>query len=52
MTGIGINLREVNDDNGDHRLKVWGLILDSPAHSAGVRQVGKHDSTNLLCRCL
>ncbi|XP_004504235.1 carboxyl-terminal-processing peptidase 1, chloroplastic [Cicer arietinum] len=38
MTGIGINLREVNDDNGDHRLKVWGLILDSPAHSAGVRQ--------------
>ncbi|XP_058731622.1 carboxyl-terminal-processing peptidase 1, chloroplastic isoform X2 [Vicia villosa] len=38
MTGIGINLREVTEDNGDHRLKVLGVILDGPAYSAGVRQ--------------
>jgi carboxyl-terminal processing protease len=48
MTGIGINLREVTDENGDHRLKVLGLILDGPAHSAGVRQVDKDNSTNSL----
>ncbi|KAK2384419.1 Peptidase S41 family protein [Trifolium repens] len=38
ITGIGINLREVTDDNEDHKLKVLGLILDGPAHAAGVRQ--------------
>ncbi|KAK7247235.1 hypothetical protein RIF29_42113 [Crotalaria pallida] len=38
MTGIGINLREVPDENGDLRVKVLGIMLDSPAHSAGVRQ--------------
>ncbi|XP_057950157.1 carboxyl-terminal-processing peptidase 1, chloroplastic isoform X2 [Malania oleifera] len=38
MTGIGINLREVADDNGGVKLKVLGLILDGRAHSAGVRQ--------------
>jgi hypothetical protein len=39
MTGIGLNLREIPDDNGSLRLMVLGLILDGPAHSAGVRQV-------------
>lgn len=39
MTGIGINLREVPDDNGGVKLKVLGLILDGPAHTAGVQQV-------------
>lgn len=39
MTGIGINLREVPDDVGGVKLKVLGLILDGPAHTAGVRQV-------------
>lgn len=39
MTGIGINLREIPDDNGMVKLKVLGLLLDGPAHSAGVRQV-------------
>lgn len=39
MTGIGINLREVPDENGAMKLKVLGLILDGPAHAAGVRQV-------------
>jgi hypothetical protein len=48
ITGIGINLREVTDDNGDHKLKVLGLILDGPAHSAGVRQVDKDNSTYSL----
>ncbi|GER42750.1 peptidase S41 family protein [Striga asiatica] len=38
MTGIGINLREIPDDKGEIKLKVLGLILDGPAHSAGVRQ--------------
>ncbi|XP_072995732.1 carboxyl-terminal-processing peptidase 1, chloroplastic isoform X1 [Typha latifolia] len=38
VTGIGVNLREVPDDNGSIKLKVLGIILDGPAHSAGVRQ--------------
>ncbi|MED6124448.1 Carboxyl-terminal-processing peptidase 1, chloroplastic [Stylosanthes scabra] len=38
MTGIGINLREIPDENGEPRLKVLGIILDGPAYSAGVRQ--------------
>jgi len=41
MTGVGINLKEVPDENGDVRLEVLGIILDGPAHSAGVRQVDK-----------
>ena len=43
MTGVGINLKEVPDENGDLRLEVLGIILDGPAHSAGVRQVQKDD---------
>ena len=39
MTGIGINLREIPDSNGSFKLKVLGLILDGPAHTAGIRQV-------------
>ncbi|XP_037495654.1 carboxyl-terminal-processing peptidase 1, chloroplastic isoform X4 [Jatropha curcas] len=38
MTGIGINLREVPDESGMGKLKVLGLLLDGPAHTAGVRQ--------------
>ncbi|KAL5731917.1 C-terminal processing peptidase [Ranunculus cassubicifolius] len=38
MSGIGINIREVPADNGGIKLKVLGLILDGPAHTAGVRQ--------------
>ncbi|XP_038705986.1 carboxyl-terminal-processing peptidase 1, chloroplastic [Tripterygium wilfordii] len=38
MSGIGINLREVPDDSGGVKLKVLGLLLDGPAHSAGVEQ--------------
>ncbi|WCJ27322.1 Carboxyl-terminal-processing peptidase 1 chloroplastic [Euphorbia peplus] len=38
MTGIGINLREIPDKNGEVKLKVLGLLLDGPAHTAGVRQ--------------
>lgn len=40
MSGIGLNLREVLEDDGDLKLKVIGLLLDGPAQSAGVRQVG------------
>ncbi|XP_041027147.1 carboxyl-terminal-processing peptidase 1, chloroplastic isoform X1 [Juglans microcarpa x Juglans regia] len=38
MSGIGLNLREVLEDDGGVKLKVLGLLLDGPAHSAGVRQ--------------
>lgn len=38
VSGIGINLREVPDGYGASKLKVLGIILDGPAHSAGVRQ--------------
>lgn len=39
MSGIGINLREIPDENGKVRLRVLGLLLDGPAHIAGIRQV-------------
>jgi hypothetical protein len=39
MTGIGLNLREIPDENGSFKLMVLGLLLDGPAYSAGVRQV-------------
>ncbi|KAK1276145.1 hypothetical protein QJS04_geneDACA000764 [Acorus gramineus] len=38
VTGVGINVREVPDDNGAIKLKVLGIILDGPAYSAGLRQ--------------
>ncbi|KAJ4822037.1 Carboxyl-terminal-processing peptidase 1, chloroplastic [Turnera subulata] len=38
ITGIGINLREVPDESGEVKVKVLGLLLDGPAHNAGVRQ--------------
>ncbi|KAL5577142.1 hypothetical protein UlMin_018841 [Ulmus minor] len=38
MSGIGINIKEVPDENGGVKLKVLGVVLDGPAHSAGVRQ--------------
>lgn len=38
LSGIGINLKEFPDNNGGVKLKVLGLILDGPAHTAGVRQ--------------
>lgn len=47
MTGIGLNLREIPDDNGSLRLVVLGLILDGPAHSAGVKQVST--AKHLVC---
>lgn len=39
MSGIGINLREIPNDDGTVKLKVLGLLLDGPAYAAGVRQV-------------
>jgi carboxyl-terminal processing protease len=39
MTGIGLNLKEIPDDNGSFKLVVLGLLLDGPAYSAGVRRV-------------
>ncbi|KAH9314752.1 hypothetical protein KI387_023379, partial [Taxus chinensis] len=38
LTGIGISLKEVSDEDGITRLKVLGIILGGPAYSAGIRQ--------------
>ncbi|XP_020519450.1 carboxyl-terminal-processing peptidase 1, chloroplastic isoform X2 [Amborella trichopoda] len=38
ITGVGMNLREVPNDDGSAKLKVLGIVLGGPAHSAGVRQ--------------
>lgn len=46
MTGIGVNLRDVPDGNGGTKLKVLGLLLDGPAHNAGVRQGDELISVN------
>ncbi|XP_077226557.1 peptidase S41 family protein isoform X3 [Tasmannia lanceolata] len=41
VTGVGINLREVPGEDGAIKLKVLGILLDGPAHAAGIRQI-KH----------
>ncbi|PHT55733.1 Carboxyl-terminal-processing peptidase 1, chloroplastic [Capsicum baccatum] len=46
MTGIGVNLRDVPDGNGGSKLKVLGILLDGPAHNAGVRQGDELISVN------
>ncbi|XP_030480484.1 carboxyl-terminal-processing peptidase 1, chloroplastic [Cannabis sativa] len=38
VSGIGMNIKEVPDENGGTKLRVLGLVLDGPAHLAGVRQ--------------
>lgn len=38
MTGIGLNIGESATANGDSYLKVFGIILGSPAQLVGVRQ--------------
>lgn len=38
MSGIGINFKEVSNEDGVTKLKVLGIILGGPAHSAGVKQ--------------
>lgn len=38
MSGIGINFKEVSNADGVTKLKVLGIILGGPAHSAGVKQ--------------
>lgn len=39
MTGIGLNIGESASASGEPGLKVFGIILGSPAQLAGVRQV-------------
>lgn len=39
VTGIGLNIGETTTLNGEPSLKVFGLVLGSPAQLAGVRQV-------------
>lgn len=46
LSGIGINVRELPDENGVVKLKVLGLVLDGPAYSSGVRQVSLRRCTN------
>ncbi|KAL4187287.1 hypothetical protein AMTRI_Chr09g18240 [Amborella trichopoda] len=38
ITGVGMNLRKVPNDDGSAKLKILGIVLGGPAHSAGVRQ--------------
>ncbi|CAN6451663.1 unnamed protein product [Victoria cruziana] len=38
LTGVGINLREVEGEDGSTKLKVLGIVLGGPAHTAGVSQ--------------
>ncbi|KAJ7549831.1 hypothetical protein O6H91_07G071200 [Diphasiastrum complanatum] len=38
ITGIGINIGESRDENGDNHLKVLGIVLGSPAQLAGIRE--------------
>lgn len=52
MSGIGINLREVPDENGDVKVKVLGLVLDGPAQSAGVRQVFLYQTCSYRCNIM
>ncbi|XP_020519455.1 carboxyl-terminal-processing peptidase 1, chloroplastic-like isoform X2 [Amborella trichopoda] len=40
ITGVGMNLRKVPNDDGSAKLKILGIVLGGPAHSAGVRQAG------------
>lgn len=49
MTGIGVNLKEIQDTDGSVKLKVLGIILDGPAHSAGVRQVYQKKVQSHVC---
>lgn len=51
MTGIGVNLKEIPDVDGSMKLKVLGIILDGPAHSAGVRQVYQKKFTLIFEVC-
>lgn len=51
MSGIGLNLREILEDDGGVKLKVLGLLLDGPAHSAGVRQVLTKPKTEMQYAC-
>lgn len=39
VTGIGLNIGESANANGEPSLKVFGIVLGSPAQLAGVRQV-------------
>lgn len=48
LSGIGVNLREIPGDDGNVKLKVLGLLLDGPAHAAGVRQVERTQITDKI----
>lgn len=39
VSGIGLNMGEVDDDAGVTSLRVLGVVHDSTAHAAGIRQV-------------
>ncbi|EFJ30320.1 hypothetical protein SELMODRAFT_33876, partial [Selaginella moellendorffii] len=41
ITGVGLNIGEVPDENGQIQLRVLGIVLQSPAELAGIQQVGQ-----------
>lgn len=46
VSGIGLNIGEVDDDNGVTSLRVLGVVHDSSAHAAGIRQVRSGQSSS------
>ncbi|EFJ33007.1 hypothetical protein SELMODRAFT_143443 [Selaginella moellendorffii] len=38
ITGVGLNIGEVPDENGQIQLRVLGIVLQSPAELAGIQQ--------------
>jgi hypothetical protein len=47
VSGIGLNIGEVDDDNGVTSLRVLGVVHDSSAHAAGIRQVRSGHSSSV-----
>lgn len=41
VTGVGLNIGEVENGKGEVRLAVLGIVLGSPAQMMGVRQVSQ-----------
>jgi hypothetical protein len=48
VTGVGLNIGEVENRKGETKLAVLGIVLGSPAQTLGVRQVCLKYTENLL----
>jgi hypothetical protein len=50
VSGIGLNIGEVDDDNGVTSLRVLGVVHDSSAHAAGIKQVRSGQFSSITSR--